>query len=139
MFNFASKKYYIVEEGAGLGDPLVTLQITGSDTVLDAIAQINGLSKVSNKRHIWIARPTPDGRCFQRLNVDWAGITKRAETKTNYQIMPGDRIVVGDDKMIAADSFVNKVLNPIERIFGFASLGATSVEQIKHPAEFFAR
>lgn len=138
VYNYASKKYYVVEEGAGLGDPLLTLQITGNDTVLGAISQLNGLSKVSTK-HIWIARPTPDGRCFQRLEVNWNAITKRGETQTDYQIMPGDRIVIGDNKFIAADSFVNKVLDPIERIFGFSSLAATSVEQIKHPAEFFAR
>lgn len=135
VFNYASKVYYIVEQGAGNGDPLIRLQVTGNETVLDAISQVNGLQRFSTQR-IWIARPTTNG-CYQRLYVNWDDITRKGETKTNYQIMPGDRIIIGQNQMIAADNFVSKVLNPIERLFGFASLGSNSVEEIKHPAEAF--
>ncbi len=44
VYNYASKVYYIIGQGAGLGDSCVRVQITGNDTVLDAISQINGLS-----------------------------------------------------------------------------------------------
>jgi polysaccharide biosynthesis/export protein len=134
VFTYQSKVYYVIGQGAGFGDSLVRLQITGNETVLDAISQVNGLSRVASKR-IWIARPAPNG-CIQRLDVSWADITQKGEEKTNYQIMPGDRIYLAENKMIATDSFVNKLLTPIERVFGFATQGATSIEEIKHPSEF---
>ena len=42
---YNSKVYYIITQGAGLGDNVRRLPITGNETVLDAISQINGLSK----------------------------------------------------------------------------------------------
>ena len=53
---YNSKVFYIITQGAGLGDSVRRLPVTGNDKVLDAISQINGLSQVSSKK-IWIARP----------------------------------------------------------------------------------
>ena len=48
-----------------------------------------------SSKNIWVARPTPgDVNCDQILPVSWTEITKGAATATNYQVMPGDRIVV---------------------------------------------
>ena len=73
MFAYNSKVYYVITEGAGQGDLVARLPITGNETVLDAISQINGLSRLSSK-NIWIARPTPSGR---RLRHDPAGQLER--------------------------------------------------------------
>ena len=54
---YNSKVYYIVTQGAGFGDGVYRFPITGNETVLDAISQINGLQRVSSKK-IWVARPT---------------------------------------------------------------------------------
>ena len=135
VFNYASKVYYVIGEGAGLGDTLLRLQFTGNETVLDAIAQIGGLSRLASKR-IWIARPTPGG-CDQRLEVRWTDITQKGETKTNYQIMPGDRIYLADNKLIALDTFMGKILNPVERVFGIATLGSQTIFEIKNPGSAF--
>ena len=76
VFAFNSKVYYVITEGAGQGDTLVRVPITGNETVLDALAQVNGLSRLSSK-HIWIARPAPGGvNCDQTLPVNWFEITK---------------------------------------------------------------
>jgi polysaccharide export outer membrane protein len=131
VFTYASKNYYIISQGAGLGDRLLRIPITGNETVLDAIAQTNGLSQVSSKK-IWIARPTPNG-CDQILNVSWDEITRGAATKTNYQILPGDRVYIAEDKFIAFNSFINKIFSPLERVFGISTLGVESIEQLKHP------
>ena len=58
VFAYNSKFYYVVTEGAGLGDQIQRVPITGNETVLDAITQIGGLDRVSSKT-IWIARPAP--------------------------------------------------------------------------------
>ena len=53
---YNSKVYYIITQGAGLGDNVRRLPVTGKETVLNAISQINGLSQVSSK-NITIVRP----------------------------------------------------------------------------------
>ena len=128
VYAYNSKVYYVITEGAGFGDQVARIPATGNETVLDAIAQINGLSRLSSKR-IWIARPAPAGMgCDQVLPVNWAEITKGAATATNYQVLPGDRIFIAENKFIALDSVINNVKAPFERIFGFSLLGAQTIQ-----------
>ena len=60
VFAYNSKKYYIVTQGAGLGDNVTAAPITGNETVLDAIAVIGGISQVSSTEDL-DARPAPNG------------------------------------------------------------------------------
>jgi polysaccharide export outer membrane protein len=129
VFSYNSKVYYVITEGAGQGDNVGRFPITGNETVLDAVAQINGLSRVSSK-DIWIARPAPSGvGCDQILPVDIEAIMKGGSTATNYQILPGDRVFIAQDQWIAFASVVDKITQPFERIFGFALLGSSTVQQ----------
>jgi polysaccharide export outer membrane protein len=128
---YNSKKYYVITDGAGYGEQVYTFPITGNDTVLDAISHIGGLPAVSSKRHIWVARRNPSGGFDNMLPVDWIGVTQRAATPTNYQIMPGDRVYVYSDKWRRADTNVQKVLSPFERILGATLLGASTVQEIR--------
>lgn len=124
---FNSKVYYIVTQGAGLGDNLVRVPITGNETVLDAISQIQGMSQVSSKE-VWIARPAPQGFGGEQiLPVDWNAITQGAATGTNYQILPGDRVYIAEDHTVALSNFVAKIFGPFERVMGFSSLTATTI------------
>ncbi len=124
---YNSKVYYIITEGAGVGDNVVRVPITGNETVLDAVSQIRGLSQLSSQK-IWIARPAPHGfHCEQILPVDWNAITEGGSTSTNYQILPGDRVFIAEDKMIAFNNFVSKIVGPFERAMGFASLSASTI------------
>ncbi|MBI3837008.1 MAG: polysaccharide biosynthesis/export family protein [Planctomycetia bacterium] len=130
VFSYNSKVYYVITEGAGSGDQVARLPITGNETVLDAIAQINGLSRLSSK-HIWIARPTPGGSgCDAILPVSWTEITKGAATATNYQVLPGDRIFIAENKLIAFDAGLNHIIAPFERIMGFTLLSTQAVQTI---------
>jgi polysaccharide export outer membrane protein len=128
VFGYNSKVFYIIAEGAGMGDSITRLPITGNETVLDAISQAGGLSRLSSKK-IWIARPSPGGvGCDQILPVDWIAITRGASTQSNYQLLPGDRVFVAGDRMVAFDSFVSKVTAPFERMLGFTLLGSQTVQ-----------
>lgn len=132
VFAYNSKVYYVIVQGAGLGDSVVRLPITGNETVLDAISMVDGLQPYSSTR-IWIARPTPaEAGCDQILPVDWYAITQRADPSTNHQLMPGDRLYVAEDKYSAFDSFVAKTIAPFERIFGFTILGTEMVSRTRH-------
>lgn len=131
---FNSKVYYVITEGAGFGDSIVRVPVTGNETVLDAMSQINGLSRLASKGHIWIARPVPEGAgCDQILPIKWDKITKDGETATNYQVLPGDRIFIAEDKVYAFDTELGNIIAPIQRVFGVATLGIQSVFQIQHP------
>ncbi|MFM7108133.1 MAG: polysaccharide biosynthesis/export family protein [Planctomycetaceae bacterium] len=133
VFSYNSKVYYVVTEGAGFGDNIARFPVTGNETVLDAISQINGLSRLSSK-DVWIARPAPSHvGCDQILPVDIDAIMKGASTATNYQIMPGDRVFIAQDQWIAFDSIVGKVTAPFERILGFSLLGAQTARQFIIP------
>jgi polysaccharide export outer membrane protein len=132
VFAYNSKNYYIITQGAGLGDGVSKFPVTGNETVLDAIAQINGLTSISSTK-IWIARPghTPDGQ-DQILPVDWIGLSQRGDPVTNYQLLPGDRLYVAEDKLVSTDNFLAKLISPIERVLGITLLGSSTVFNLKN-------
>lgn len=126
VYAFNSKVYYVITQGAGNGDDIRRFPATGNETVLDAVSQVQGLSRLSSK-NIWIARPTVGG-CDQILPVKWDEIAGGGGACTNYQVLPGDRVFIGQDHLIAIDTWVNKLLNPFERIFGTTLLGMQTVQ-----------
>jgi hypothetical protein len=80
---------------------------------------------------VWLARPSPaHSGCDQIFPVDLRGITECAATATNYQLLPGDRVYVQADPLIAADNVLAKVLSPIERILGVTLLGSSTVHSV---------
>ena len=115
-----------------MGDGVYRFPITGNETVLDAISQINGLQQVSSKR-IWIARPSNDPSKVQTLPVKWEEITAQATACTNYQLMPGDRVFIAEDKLIALDTGLAKIITPMERVMGFSLLGVGTVTRFSGP------
>jgi polysaccharide export outer membrane protein len=129
---FNSKVYYVILDGAGSGQQVFRLPVTGSETVLDAIAQVNGLLPVSNSREICLARPSPfDQEGDQVYPVDWLGITTRGRTSTNYQLLPGDRVYINSEQIVEFDTRLARVLSPIERLLGVTLLGHATVQQLK--------
>ena len=98
---------------------------------------IGGLSAVSSK-HIWVARPAPT-ECGndQILPVDWCGITRKGQVKTNYQIMPFDRVYILSQPLTKFDTYMARVLSPVQRAFGVTLLGASTVNQIRNSGNGF--
>jgi polysaccharide export outer membrane protein len=131
VFAYNSKVYYVITDGAGFGEQVVRFPLTGNETVLDAVSQINGLPAMASKKHIWVARPAPGTECGeQTLPVDWCAITRKGSTATNYQVLPGDRIYVEADSLITFDNTLSKILAPVERVLGATLLGAGAVNEI---------
>jgi polysaccharide export outer membrane protein len=128
VFAYNSKVYYIIADGAGFGQQVYRLPITGKETVLDAISAIQGLPVVASKKRIWVARPAPCGHpCSQVLPVDWRAITQAGQTCTNYQLFPGDRIYLHSDPLICLNNTLSKIIAPIEQLFGVTLLGNFTV------------
>ena len=73
---YNSKVYYIITQGAGLGDDVVRAPITGNETVIDAVANLGGISQVSSTQDV----DRPPGAQRRRLRADPArsiGTTSR--------------------------------------------------------------
>jgi protein involved in polysaccharide export with SLBB domain len=128
VFSYNSKRFYVILQGAGLGDVVYTFPVTGNETVLDAVSQINGLQQFSSK-NIWIARPSPQTGESIILPVDWKAVTALAETDSNYQLLPGDRLFVAEDKQVAFNTALDKFLMPWERIMAFSTFGVQTVSR----------
>jgi len=129
VYGFNSKVYYVVLQGGGMGDQLVRFPCTGNETVMDALSQVNGLCYESSTR-MWVARPDRNKQASQILPIDWLAITQRADVETNYQLMPGDRLYVAHDRLVALDVAMTKLVRPIERVFGFTILGTGAASRL---------
>lgn len=130
VFAYNSKVYYVITQGAGLGDTAARFPITGNETVLDALTLINGLNSTSSTK-IWVARPDASGCSCHILPVDWCAITQCGAAGTNFQLMPGDRVYVAEDRLVAIDNHLAKFLSPFERILGFTALGTSTVSRLQ--------
>lgn len=132
VYAFNSKVFYVIYDGGGAGQQITRLPITGNETVLDAVSQINGLSAVADKRRIWVARPVPACSADDEiLPVDWCAVTKRGRTETNYQLFPGDRLYVEADPLITLDTGLARIISPVERLFGVVLLGNGTVQSFR--------
>lgn len=88
-----SKFYYVLGTVSNQG----RFPITGNDTVLDGIIAA-GLRSNSLPEKAYLVRPHPNGGADQVYKIDWDGIKHRGDTLTNYQLFPGDRIIVPGGK-----------------------------------------
>jgi polysaccharide export outer membrane protein len=140
---YNSKVIYVIFDGAGNGQIVLRLPVTGNETVLDAIAQagsttsgaqVGGLTAVSSKHHIWVARPSQAcADCDTILPVRWDDITMRGRTETNFQLLPGDRLYVQSQSIVKVDNYLAKFISPIERAFGITLLGSGVVHSVSVP------
>ncbi len=136
---YNSKVYYVIAEGAGMGDTVVRVPISGKETVLDAISAIGGLTQLSSKE-IWVARPSPGSSgCDQILPVDWDAITRSGITETNYQLMPNDRVFIAGDSTMALSNFLGKLSAPFERLAGIGGLVASNVRSWQMTGRLYNR
>lgn len=87
--NSESKVYYVIGSVATQGQ----FPHRGGETVLQAILRA-GLRSNSLPEKSYLVRPQPVGHPPLILRIDWVGIKERGDTATNYQVLPGDRIIV---------------------------------------------
>jgi polysaccharide biosynthesis/export protein len=131
VLGYNSKVFYVITDGAGSGDNVKRLPITGNETVLDALAAVGGLSQFSSKE-VWVARPAPgEFGCEQILPVDYAAVTRGGSAATNYQLLPGDRVFVAEDGLISFNVFLGKLTAPVERLLGVTSLGSSTTRSLQ--------
>jgi len=112
---YNSKSYYV------LGDVLIPgkLSITGNETVLDALEYAGGLLPTAAPQNIRLVRPAPPGACCEQiLPINLAAITNGGDPTTNYQMMPGDRIIVHRDPIVRFTIFLDRIVAPYQAVIG---------------------
>ena len=132
VYAYNTKTYYVIYQGRASQELVVPFPYTGNETVLKAIANMNGLAPNHSKR-IWVARPVPNSHKPEILPVDWIDVTAYGSTSTNYQLLPNDRVYVLEDRWVSADGVLARILTPLERIMGFSLLGATTATRFYGP------
>jgi protein involved in polysaccharide export with SLBB domain len=85
-----SKVYYVLGEVNAPG----AYQLSGRETVLDAVMAAGGLTDHASRDDILLDRPTPPDSCRVVLPICWSAIVQLGDTATNYQVTAGDRIYV---------------------------------------------
>ncbi len=93
LANNQSKFFYVLGAVGNQG----RFKCTGNETVLDAVLQA-GLRSNSLPDKMYVSRPHPAGGPDVILKVDWFGVRDRGDTLTNYQLIPGDRLIVPGTK-----------------------------------------
>jgi polysaccharide export outer membrane protein len=130
---FNSKVYYVITDLAGNGESVARLPVTGKTTVLDAVSNVNGISPLGSKHHIYLVRPTECGKDDEVYPVDWKALAHCGNARTNYQVLPGDRIYVMGAPLIETLTYLDRFLAIPERIFGVVGLGNLTVRQFLIP------
>lgn len=87
-----SKVCYVIVEQAD-GDDITRLPAKENDTVWDAIVRSRNERNLTNKQ-VWISRRVDGGSEDDILPVEWQAIAKGEATRTNYELLPGDRVFV---------------------------------------------
>jgi polysaccharide biosynthesis/export protein len=93
LANNQSKYYYVIGAVTTQG----RFKSTGGETVLDAIMLAAPRSYAVLEK-AYLVRPHPLGGPDEVYKIDWCGIRDRGDTLTNYQVFPGDRVVVPGTK-----------------------------------------
>ncbi len=113
------------------------LPITGNETVLDALSYAGGLIPTASVPNIRLVRPAPPGACCeQTLPINLAAIINAGDSTTNYQLMPGDRLVVFRDPIVRTTIFLDRLAAPFNSVLNSIlqySFTARSVKAINAP------
>jgi protein involved in polysaccharide export with SLBB domain len=124
---YSSVGYYVIVAGTiGATESIQRYPITGNETVLDALAQPGLASLAISSQTLWLARPGPSG-LDQILPIDWHGIARGAETATNYQILPGDRLYIVNDAAVAVNDFIGTLSAPVNHLLSIGNLGVGTI------------
>lgn len=129
-----NSKYYYVQGDVGAPG---RLPITGNETVLDAVQFAGGLMPTAAPQNIRLVRPAPPGACCEQvLPVNLSAIINAGDPTTNYQLMPGDRLMVYRDPIVRSTIFLERIAAPFFTVVNGVqsySFAANSVRYLNFP------
>jgi protein involved in polysaccharide export with SLBB domain len=115
------------------GDVLITgrLPFTGNETVLDVLDYAGGLLPTANPHDIRLVRPGQNGKPAQILAVDLEAIRDRGDKTKNYQMFPGDRLIVGRNESVTQMVRIERVADAVRQISAAMTQSANAARGIQ--------
>jgi protein involved in polysaccharide export with SLBB domain len=107
---YNSANYYVQGDVTAPG----RLPFTGSETVLDALQFAGGLIQTAEPRDIRLVRPARGDKPAKVFKVDLEAIRDRGDVTSNYQIFPGDRLVVGRNDVVKKTIEIDRLSAPLQ-------------------------
>jgi len=127
---YNSKNYYVLGDVAQPGK----LPSTGNETVLDALQYAGGLHHTADPRKVDLVRPGRGDKPGKVYPVDLEAIQERGETATNYQLFPGDRIIVGRNEVVEKTIQIDRTSTAIQDVINSIRQEALMVRAVKEAA-----
>lgn len=127
---YNSKNYFVQGDVAYPGK----LPHTGMETVLDAMNYAGGFIPTADPKNIRLIRPARGGKPAKILKVDLEAITERGESDKNYQLFPGDRIVVGRNEVVKTTLEVDRLAAPLQTILNTTIQNTTAIRSLMQTA-----
>lgn len=130
---YNTKNYYV------LGDVLVPgrLPWTGNETVLDAMQHAQGLIPSADPKNIRLVRPGRGGKPAKIYTIDLVAIQEKGDTGQNYQLFPGDRLIIGRDEVVKKTVELDRLNAPLQTVVGTMLQTASALRylQIVNPEQ----
>ena len=123
---YNSKNYFIQGDVTAPGK----LPHTGNETVLDVMTYAGGLIPVADPKNIRLIRPARGGKPARILKIDLEAITERGELDKNYQIFPGDRIVVGRNAVVKTTIEVDRLVAPMQTVINTTLQNSSAIRSL---------
>jgi protein involved in polysaccharide export with SLBB domain len=122
-----SKPYYVQGDVAQPGH----LPFTGHDTVLDALDNAGGLLPTAEPKDIHLVRPGRAGKPGRVYKVDLEAIREKGDVTSNYQMFPGDRLVVGRNDVVKKTIQVDRLAAGMQTIINSISQESSLLRSLK--------
>jgi len=124
---YNSKNYYV------LGDLMITGKMpwTGNETVLDALQHAGGLMPEAEPKDIRLLRPGRNGKPSRVYKVDLEAIREKGDVTSNYQIFPGDRLIVGRNEVVKRTVELDRVAAPLSTVTNAIQRLANSIRSLQ--------
>jgi polysaccharide export outer membrane protein len=107
---YNTKNYFVQGDVAYPGK----LPCTANETVLDALNYAGGFIPSADPKNIRLVRPGRDGKPSRVYKVDHEAILERGEREQNYQLFPGDRIIVGRNPVVTTTIEMDRFAAPMQ-------------------------
>ncbi len=102
---YNSKRYSVTGDVAKPG----SFPITGHETVFDALNYAGDFIPSADQENIRLVRPARGGKSEKIYKIDYRGIVEKGDKRLNYQLFPGDRLVVGRNRMIQNTIMIDRL------------------------------
>lgn len=127
---YNSKFFYVLGDVAAPGK----IPSTGNETVLDALQYAGGFVRTADSKNVRLVRPGRNGKPGKVYPIDLEAIEARGETATNYQLFPGDRILVGRDEVVKKTIQMDRTSAAIQDVMNSIYQEALTVRTVKQAA-----